>query len=63
MNLEYLKEQRSLKNLTQKQVAQMIDIEYGSYRKVEIGLKSVSLKTFTKLVKALELDANKLLNI
>ena len=63
MNLEYLTEQRSLKNLTQKQVAQMIDIEYGSYRKVEIGLKSVSLKTFTKLVKALELDANKLLNI
>lgn len=63
MNLQYLKKNRQLKNLTQKQLAEKIGIKYGTYRQVEIGLKNVSLKTFAKLVQVLELDANKLLSI
>lgn len=63
MNLQYLKQNRQLKNLTQKQVAEKIGIRYETYRQVETGFKNVSLKTFTKLVQVLELDANKLLNM
>ena len=44
MNLQYLKENRQLKNLTQKQLEEKIGIKYGTYRQVEIGLKNVSLK-------------------
>ena len=63
MNLAYLKEQRKRKNLTQKEVAETIGISHISYRFLETGKRNTSLEIIVKLVKILELDANKLLNI
>ena len=63
MNLAYLKEQRKRKNLTQKEVDETIGISHIAYRFLETGKRNTSLEILVKLVKILELDANKLLNI
>ena len=53
-----LKEQRIKAGLSQREVAEKINITQDGYSKIERGDKNPSLKTFSKLAAILDIDMN-----
>lgn len=63
-NTSYLISKRKALNLSQEQVAQLINMDQGNYSKLEAGLYShTSLNTLTSLHKVLHIDLYYFLNI
>ena len=57
-----LKEERKVKNLTQKQVAEMINIKTQSYQAYESGVSLPTVENLLKLAKVLDLSLEDLFN-
>lgn len=57
-----IKVERMRKNLTQFQLAEMIDV-HEKYRKVESGKQNLTIKTLIKLANALDIKLSKLVDI
>lgn len=51
-----IKAQRLKRDLTQEAFAELIGMSYEGYQKIELGKRSVSLKTIEKIAKALKID-------
>lgn len=58
-----LKELRLAHNLTQEQLAELIDVSPKTYRNYESGKTKPRIATFTKIVLALETTGDELLEI
>lgn len=63
MNLEYLKQCRIAKGYNQAQAADNIGISMQMYQYIEQGRRSGTIDTIVKICKALDMDANILLNL
>lgn len=63
MNLEYLKQSRLAKGYNQTQAAENIGISMQMYQYIEQGRRSGTIDTIAKICKALDMDANILLNL
>ena len=58
-----IKVERMRKNLTQFQLAEMIDVHEKYIGKVESGKQNLTIKTLIKLANALEIKLSKLVDI
>lgn len=63
MNTNYLRECRLKMFTSQKKAAEYIGISFQMYRSIETGRRVGTLETVTRLCKAFNMDANKLLNL
>ena len=57
---EKLKRLRKRKNLTQEQLAEMIDIDPRNLSKIEVGMCFVKAETLSKILKALDVTTEQL---
>lgn len=57
---EKLKRLRKNKNLTQEQLAEMIDIDPRNLSRIEVGLSFVKAETLEKILKALDITTEQL---
>ncbi len=60
---ENLKKLRNSKGLTQEMVAEMNNIDYKYYQRMEAGAVNITVKTLYKISKSLDIDPKKLLDI
>ena len=63
MNLEYLKKCRKKKFKNQTLAAEHIGLSFDMYSSIEMGRRSGTIDTIAKICKALDMDANILLNL
>ena len=63
VNLEYLRECRKKKFKTQRLASESMDISFEMYRSIELGRRIGTIDTIAKICKALDMDANILLNL
>lgn len=63
MNTKYLRECRLKKFTSQEKAAEYVGISFQMYRSIETGRRVGTLATVTKLCKAFDMDANKLLDL
>ncbi len=58
-----LKELRLARNLTQKQLAELIEVSPKTYRNYEAGKTKPRIAIYVKIVKALEITSDELLEL
>lgn len=63
MNIQYLRECRLKKFSSQEKAAMYVGISTQMYKYIETGRRVGTLETVTRLCKAFNMDANKLLNL
>lgn len=63
MNLEYLRACRKKKFKSQRLASESMNISFEMYRSIELGRRIGTVDTIVKICKALDMDANILLNL
>ena len=63
MNLEYLRACRKKKFKSQRLASESMNISFEMYRSIELGRRIGNVDTIVKICKALDMDANILLNL
>lgn len=59
--IEFLKEQREKRNITQEQLAEMVRISSKEYRDIEEGTEEMDIRVCMELAKIFEMPIGKLL--